>query len=100
MNFRSDNPILGLVGSFFAGTFLPQPFMPSNILQIVAILSNYCYMKRNDIFQAMTGIPKDIFKTACTHSDLLILLTIACLYRFGHYEVQMFTERHYRNDFE
>lgn len=74
--------------------------MPGNIRQIVAILSNYCYMNRNDIFQAMTGIQKDIFKTACTYSDFLILLTIAFLYRFGHYEVQMFTERHYRDDFE
>lgn len=71
--------IFGLVGSFFGGAFLPQQFMPDNILQIARFLPNYWYVKLNDTLMAVSDVSEDIIKIACTNIGIQLLFAIAFL---------------------
>lgn len=71
--------IFGLCGAFLGGAFLPQRFIPSNILMISKFLPNYWYIKLNDSIAALTDITSDTMQLAFQSFAIQLLFAVAFL---------------------
>lgn len=71
--------IVGLVSAFLGGAFLPQMFIPENILQISKFIPTFWFVKLNDSMTSMIDVTSDVLKEGLQCMGIQLLFAIAFL---------------------
>lgn len=68
--------VFGLCMSFLGGAFLPQSFIPENVLQISHFIPSFWYIKLNDSLLSITNITSDVLQNSIKYMGIQMLFAI------------------------
>lgn len=69
--------VFGLCMSFLGGAFLPQSFIPENVLQISHFIPSFWYIKLNDSLLSITNITSDVLQDSIKYMGIQMLFAIS-----------------------